>query len=119
MTKRSIEYSFYKEMCDEFATIENIESKTLQYRFDMFIDASTNGLTNLKDGNLTKCIGDNGLPYINKSNNIKRDEQENFNMNFCLNYDHIRGKSAVLMGVYNYGNFTINMMFINYFDNFI
>lgn len=103
-------YSFYKEMCDEFSTIEKIDSKTLEYRFDMFLLACTNDLTVLENSKPVQCTGDNGLPYVNKS---KNNDEEKYNINFCLNYNHTRGKSVVLMGMYN----SLNLMFINYCDS--
>ena len=101
-----LEYSFFREMVEEIEGFTKINSKTLEYRYDKFVEAC--GMS-LEDSKPVKCTGDSGTLYISKT---KDNDEKKYNINFCLNYDYKNGRSTVLMGLYD----DLNMVFINYCD---
>ena len=99
------EYNFCDEIKERYH-IEELDSETLRYRI--------NGFVNACKMNLDGCISAKGIsitrtPYIS----IENDEDGLvYDIKYFRNYKHRNGKSCVLSGKYN----DIDFVFTNYFN---
>lgn len=97
------EYNFVNEIKNKYK-VEELDSKTLEYRINGFIKAC--GM-NLENGNITKDISSNKLEYAN----IKNDE-ENYSINFYRSFSDEFGNGFNFLGNYH----DLEVSFINYYE---
>lgn len=96
------EYNFVNEIKNRYK-VEELDSKTLEYRINSFIKAC--GI-NLENGIITKDISSNKLEYAN----IKCNE-ENYSINFYRTFSYELGSGFTLLGEYQ----DLELSFINYY----
>lgn len=99
------EYNFCEEIKNEYK-VEELESKTLSYRFNGFIYACD---IDLRESDWIKEISPMRIPYINKK---YEDSNKKYNVNFSRNYNHEKGNSMFVIGEYN----NLKFLFMNYYD---
>lgn len=95
------EYNFCEEIRDKYQ-VEELNSKTLEYRINGFIYACNMDLANSE---CVKYVSPNRTQFINKRNDDKYD------IHFTRLCDREKGNSFVLLGKYG----KLNILFINYF----
>lgn len=98
-------YSYCKDLREQYH-VDELDSKTLTYRIDGFIDAC--GM-NLEDSVFEKKISVTFAPYVSKTSDVDGME---YNVNFAYHYDCDRGKYFVILGDYN----DLSFMLANYYD---
>ena len=98
-------YSYCKELIDIYK-IEELDSKTLIYRIDGFMEACN---MNLEKSICQKVISSSTKAYIN---NTTFDYNQTYSVNFAYIYDYENGKSFTVSGNYE----DIDFCFINYYE---
>ncbi len=98
-------YSYCKELIDTYH-IEELNSKTLIYRIDGFMEACN---MNLENSICEKKISSFRTPYINKTNH---EDGIEYSVNFMYIYDCDKGNNFTVIGNYE----DLDFAFINYYD---
>ena len=99
------EYNFCDEIREKYNIVE-LDSTTLSYRINGFINACNMDLSNSL---CTKEISLMFLPYINKQHD---DEKLKYSVNFARGYDASRGPYFIMTGKYN----DLEFAYINYYS---
>ena len=96
---------FIEEIKSQFG-LNNLDSKTMIFRYNGFISACNMNLDNSKWNE--KGVDTNN-PYINKERNI---DGEEYSINFTCGYETGKGKVLILLGTYG----DLSMFLLNYCD---
>lgn len=97
---------FIEEIKSQFG-LNNLDSKTMIFRYNGFISACNMNLDNSKWNE--KGVDTNN-PYINKERNI---DGEEYSINFTCGYETGKGKVLILLGTYG----DLSVFLVNYCDS--
>lgn len=98
--------NFIEEIKKQFG-LNNLDSKTMIFRYNGFISACN---MNLDNSRWNEKGLDTNNPYINKERKI---DGEDYSINFSVGYETGKGKVLILLGTYD----DLSLFLVNYCDS--